>query len=420
MYKIFTTSLFITLALFTLTGQTTIKLVNPSFEDNPHAGTTENNSITGWSDCGRMFFKSETPPDIHLGMDRNNTKAMCFFGVRQPSSDGFTFLGLVVRDNDSYESVTQRLSQPIEGGKCYSFSIDLSRSMSYTSPYNSLQNPESDDNQQNEKTKPKLYTKPVVLRIYGGSTPCGKRELLAESTEVKNAEWQTYEFEFTPNQTHRYFTITAFYKVPVLLPYNGNLLVDNASDIVQIKCPDEEEEEVFAEEPVIKKDPVKKPVKEPKQEKVEEPVEEVIAYTPPPVVKKEKPKMVINKELDKKTLKEGQIIKIKNLYFDADSIVINPKSIPALTELASFLKFYPEVKIEIGGHTNGRPTHEFCDSLSTARAKSVAEFLYNEGIPQNQVEYKGYGKRDPIASNDYAEGRRRNQRVEIRVLSIDS
>ena len=75
--------------------------------------------------------------------------------------------------------------------------------------------------------------------------------------------------------------------------------------------------------------------------------------------------------------------------------------------------------IEIGGHTNGRPTHEFCDSLSEARAKSVAQFLYNKNIPYNQVEYKGYGKRQPVASDRYAEGRQRNQRVEIKILSIE-
>ncbi len=404
MYKFYAILFCSLFAFSSINGQTVIKLANPSFEDNPHSGGVDGYSINGWSDCGRMYFESETPPDIHLGMDPNSNYEP-FFGVKKPSSHGFTFLGFVVRDNETYESVTQRLPKPIEGGNCYSFSIDLSRSLTYLSPYPGNGNS-------------KMYTKPVVLRIYGGSTPCGKRELLAESTPVKNSEWETYDFKFTPKQTHRYFSISAFYKVPVLIPYNGNLLVDNASDIVQIPCPDEEveePEEIIAEEPVVKKDPPKK------QAIVEEPVEEVVKFVPPPpVIEETKPKMVINKELDKATLKKGQIIKIKNLYFDADSIVVNPKSIPALEELASFLKYYPEVVIEIGGHTNGRPTHEFCDSLSEARAKSVAQFLYNKNIPYNQVEYKGYGKRQPVASDRYAEGRQRNQRVEIKVLSVDS
>lgn len=402
MYRIYTLLFLGFIATWQVNGQQTIQLNNPSFEDNPHAGLQGGSTIKGWTDCGRLYFENETPPDIHLGMDPDNMKVSPSFGVKKPASEGFTFLGFVVRDNETYESVTQRLPQPIEGGNCYTFSIDLSRSLDYMSPYP-------------KRAGSRLYTKPVVLRIYGGSTPCGKRELLAESTPVKNSDWQTYEFTFTPKQTHRYFSISAFYKVPVLVPYNGNLLIDNASDIVQTTCPGEEPE-IVAE------------VEEPKKEepkKIQKPKEQVVATTKIKeeevfVPVKEKPRMVINSELDIKTLKKGQVIKIKNLYFDADSIVVNPKSLPALEELASFLKFYPEVTIEIGGHTNGRPPHSFCDSLSEERAKSVAEFLYTQNIPLKQVQYKGYGKRKPIASDRYEEGRKRNQRVEIKVLDLDS
>ncbi len=409
MYKIYTLIILGFVATWQVDAQQVIQLDNPSFEDKPHSGGQGGSRISGWSDCGRIYFPNETPPDIHLGMDPTNPIIEPSFGVAKNSSDGFTFLGFVVRDNETYESVTQRLPQPLEGGICYNFSIDLSRSLDYMSPY-----PKS--------AISKLYTKPVVLRIYGGSTPCGKRELLAESTPVKNSEWQTYEFTFKPKQTHRYFSISAFYKVPVLVPYNGNLLIDNASDIVQTTCPGEEEILAQVEEP--KKETPKK--EEPK--KVEEEV--VVATTTqvtPPIKQDEvkepvraKPQMVINSELDRKTLKKGQIIQVNNLYFDADSIKVNPKSLPALEELASFLKFYPEVTIEIGGHTNDRPPRAFCDSLSEARAKSVAEFLYNQDIPMKQVQYKGYGKREPIANNRHAEGRRRNQRVEIKVLDLDS
>ncbi len=411
MGRIFTLLLSFLLSFGVAEGQKTIELVNPSFEGIPHAGTSDGSGIQGWSDCGRIYFTKETPPDIHLGMDPKNTFIDPFFGVRKTSSEGFTFLGFVVRDNETYEAVSQRLRNQIQGGKCYSFSIDLSRSLDYLSPYN----PRGDNSDS------KKYITPTVLRIYGGSTPCGKRELLAESTPVKNTDWATYEFEFKLKQSHRYITLMAFYKTPILIPYNGNLLLDNASAIQLIPCPDEEVEEIIAEVPIVKENPVKEePEEKPVENPVQKEVEEVVTYAPPVVKEKEEPKVVINKELNKKTLKEGQVIKINNLYFDADSIVVNPKSIPALEELAGFLKYYPEVKIEIGGHTNGRPPHAFCDSLSEARAKNVAQFLYEEGIPREQVNYKGYGKREPVASDKYAEGRRRNQRVEIKVLSVDS
>ena len=59
-----------------------------------------------------------------------------------------------------------------------------------------------------------------------------------------------------------------------------------------------------------------------------------------------------------------------------------------------------------------------CDKLSNDRAKVVAEYLTDKGIPDERLTYKGYGKRRSIASNLTKEGRKKNQRVEIKILSI--
>ncbi|MBK9733528.1 MAG: OmpA family protein, partial [Saprospiraceae bacterium] len=64
------------------------------------------------------------------------------------------------------------------------------------------------------------------------------------------------------------------------------------------------------------------------------------------------------------------------------------------------------------------PPHEYCDQLSTARAKKVAEFLYNRGISKSRVTFKGYGKREPLTDSTSAQGRQKNQRVEIKIMSI--
>jgi len=79
----------------------------------------------------------------------------------------------------------------------------------------------------------------------------------------------------------------------------------------------------------------------------------------------------------------------------------------------------PQVVIEIGGHTNNLPADDFCDKLSGDRAKSVAEFLYEKGIKEVRIAHKGYGKRKPIASNKSKSGRKKNQRVEIKILRVD-
>lgn len=123
-------------------------------------------------------------------------------------------------------------------------------------------------------------------------------------------------------------------------------------------------------------------------------------------------------ELEKTKLVVGQTLRINQLYFTADSSVVAPESYAVLDEIFEFLKNNSDVIIEIGGHTNGIPPHEYCDKLSASRAKNVATYLYDKGIPIHQISFRGYGKRDPIASNDTQAGRNKNQRVEIKVLEI--
>ncbi len=123
-------------------------------------------------------------------------------------------------------------------------------------------------------------------------------------------------------------------------------------------------------------------------------------------------------ELAVEDVEEGQKIRIEALQFQADSTKIQEKYFPVLDELYSFLTENEAVAIEIGGHTNSLPPDWYCDELSTARAKSISDYLVNLGIPKWRVLFKGYGKRFPIASNETDEGRKQNQRIEITILSL--
>ena len=122
--------------------------------------------------------------------------------------------------------------------------------------------------------------------------------------------------------------------------------------------------------------------------------------------------------LDVKKLQTGQTIQIEQLFFDADSTNMKSTSIPVMDEMYDFLQAHPQITVEIGGHTNDIPEHDYCDALSTARAKSVVDYLVTKGIPAKQLTFKGYGKRKPLVSNRTAVGRRKNQRVEIKVLKV--
>jgi outer membrane protein OmpA-like peptidoglycan-associated protein len=117
-------------------------------------------------------------------------------------------------------------------------------------------------------------------------------------------------------------------------------------------------------------------------------------------------------------LESGQTIRMRLLNFDTDSASLKQESLPMLDELYDFMSQNGAVVIEVGGHTNNVPPDEFADRLSTARAKTVADYLFAKGIDPKRVVFKGYGKRQPLVPNTSPEGRKTNQRVEIKILRL--
>ncbi len=117
------------------------------------------------------------------------------------------------------------------------------------------------------------------------------------------------------------------------------------------------------------------------------------------------------------SISQGQVFRLQHTYFEADSSKFTSASLKELQEVALFLRENPALVVEIGGHTNSLPDAAYCDTLSTQRARHVAQYLLDLGASPSQVRYHGYGKRQPVASNATLRGRQRNQRVELKVLS---
>ncbi|MEL7123007.1 MAG: OmpA family protein, partial [Bacteroidota bacterium] len=381
-----------------------IFLTNPSFEDFPQ----HSKPPRGWHDCG---FPYESPPDVQPSGQ---------FSVVKPAQNGETYLGMVVRDNDTWEMVSQRLSTPLMKGKCYSFSIYVARSEVYVS-------------QSRTKGGQANYVTPAKLRIYGGFDYCDKQYLLAETALVINYRWIRYDLKFEPIDDYTFIMLEAFYKTPTLFPYNGNILLDNASSIKPIPC-DEElvlEEEIIEEPettPIATPTPPATPKTDPtpappavktdpfqEEQKVEE---QPTPPTPDPVESEPNEPITFNKDIKSEDLKEGAKFRLDNIYFKADSAVIQQNSRQSLDELFEFLDDNKNIVIEIGGHTNGIPPDWYCDRLSTERAKAVVDYLVNKGVSKGRLTFKGYGKRFLIASDDTLEGKRKNQRVEVKILKI--
>ncbi|MCB9082158.1 MAG: OmpA family protein [Lewinellaceae bacterium] len=111
----------------------------------------------------------------------------------------------------------------------------------------------------------------------------------------------------------------------------------------------------------------------------------------------------------------GTVIQMEKLVFQADSTSLPESAGPILDEVAQFLLDNPSITVEFGGHTNNLPPDEYCDRLSTGRARAVAAYMTRMGVSEDRVKYRGYGKRRPLVSNDTPEGRIKNQRVEITI-----
>lgn len=117
------------------------------------------------------------------------------------------------------------------------------------------------------------------------------------------------------------------------------------------------------------------------------------------------------------TILKGETL-ILDIHFKADSFNIKPKHYFEVRKILSFLKEYNDIVVEISGHTNGVPSHDYCNKLSTLRANSIRTFLLNEGVAEDQIVAKGYGKTQPIANNKTRSGRKLNQRVEVKLIKI--
>jgi len=354
-----------------------ILFVNPSFEDLPRSGVPP----TGWSDCGP---RGETPPDVQPGQ----------FGVTLAPSNGQSYLGLVVRDNETWEMVGQRISRPLEINQCYEFSIDLCRSLEYMSPTRTSKENSS-------------YATPARLIIWGGNSSGEKGEPLYETSIIQNTRWLTTVCRLSPKKgSWSYIMLEAYYKTPLLFPYNGNILIDNASAIKPIMCNPEKMPETMV---VVVKAKTPPGRATPSGVKAK-----AVTTTPPPVVAP-----LETKKFERGKLKAGDIIRLEKVYFLANKYELNPESINSLKDLLSFLQNNTDVYVEVGGHTNNNPTEQFANDLSMNRAKAVTDWLISQGVDAERVTYKGYGKKNPIQQNTTPEGRRANQRVEIKILKIN-
>jgi len=108
-------------------------------------------------------------------------------------------------------------------------------------------------------------------------------------------------------------------------------------------------------------------------------------------------------------------ITFRNLKFDTGSAKISGTSATEVDNLASILKAYPGVKINLSGYTDNQGNAANNKTLSEARAMSVKGRLMGQGIDGGRIATQGFGSENPVASNDTDEGRAQNRRIEVTI-----
>ncbi len=112
----------------------------------------------------------------------------------------------------------------------------------------------------------------------------------------------------------------------------------------------------------------------------------------------------------------GQVVSLKNIFFDTKKAELSVESFPELNRVVEALKSNANMEIEIDGHTDNVGEEEYNQQLSADRAAAVYNYLLYKGISKSRLSYKGFGKTKPVDDNKTETGRQNNRRVEFIIL----
>jgi outer membrane protein OmpA-like peptidoglycan-associated protein len=114
----------------------------------------------------------------------------------------------------------------------------------------------------------------------------------------------------------------------------------------------------------------------------------------------------------------GVKIALRNVFFEFDKAVLKSESFLELDRLRKELLEFPNMKIEISGHTDNKGSADYNKKLCKSRAKAVLDYLVKKGISPDRMSFEGYGFDKPIAPNDNEANRQMNRRIEYEIKSL--
>jgi|SRR5215469_5044840 len=122
--------------------------------------------------------------------------------------------------------------------------------------------------------------------------------------------------------------------------------------------------------------------------------------------------------LETRDTARGLIVNMSDVLFDFNKYTLRQEAREKLAKISGIILSHPGLKLEVDGYTDSIGTDEYNIKLSEQRANTVRDYLTAQGLSQGSVSALGFGKDNPVASNDTAAGRQKNRRVEL-VVSGD-
>src|SRR5713101_970337 len=121
----------------------------------------------------------------------------------------------------------------------------------------------------------------------------------------------------------------------------------------------------------------------------------------------------LNSILQTRDSARGLIVNMSDVLFDTGSYTLKPGAREKLAKISGIVLAHAGLSLQLEGHTDSVGGDDFNQQLSERRADSVRDFLAEQGVAPSSITARGFGKMQPVASNDTAEGRQRNRRVEL-------
>src|SRR5581483_9913043 len=116
----------------------------------------------------------------------------------------------------------------------------------------------------------------------------------------------------------------------------------------------------------------------------------------------------LNQVLETRDTARGLIVSMPDVLFDFNKYTLKPEARERLAKISGIVEAYPDLKLDVEGHTDSIGSDEYNLQLSEKRANSVRAFLISNGVRPDHVSAEGLGKADPVADNSTASGRKLN------------